>query len=261
MLSQIASQLQPLAGTIAPLAGEATEALQALSQMGYRAVQLSATQVGTRPRDLDVSGRKDLMVQLRKLGLACAGLDLWIPSSHFVDSAFIDRAVNAVTQSIMLAASLGRCSVSIALPEQTDQNKDQLRDVREAIQTAAQHEGIWIADHGLDAATGKWSCEASSFLGIGIDPPMLMAAGHDVSALVARFGASIVSARIVDLLRSGMRGPPDEPGNSRLDFQTYAATLASLPLRTSPVADARQWTDAHAGLRATIERWTGDVTQ
>ena len=88
-----------------------------------------------------------------------------------------------------------------------------------------------------------------------------MAAGHDVSALVARFGASIVSARIVDLLRSGMRGPPDEPGNSRLDFQTYAATLASLPLRTSPVADARQWTDPRAGLRATIERWTGDVTQ
>ncbi len=259
MLNQIASQLPPLAGTIAPLSGEVIESLRALSQMGYRAVQLSATQVGTRPRDLDVSGRKDLMVQMRKLGLICAGLDLWIPSSHFADPAFIDRAIHAVEQSVSLAAALGRCSVSIALPEQSDQNANQLRDVRQALQASAEHEGIWLADHGLDAVTGKWRCESSSFLGVAIDPPALMAAGHDVPAAVTRLGGSIVIARIVDLLRSGMRGPPNEPNNSRLDFGAYAAALASLPLRTSPVADARQWTDPRAGLRATLERWTGDV--
>lgn len=257
MLQQIASQLPPLAATVAPLAGEVLEALSAISHMGYRAVQLSATQVGTRPRDLDTSGRRDLLVQLRKLGLSCAGLDLWIPTSHFTDPAFVDRAVNAASQTVRLAASLGRCSVSLALSEQDDHNVSALADIRAALAELALHEGVRIADHGLDAATGKWSAESSSFLGVGIDPAMLIAAGHDVCAAVSRCGSSLFCARYVDLLRSGMRGPPNEPRESRLDFEAYALALATTPLTTSPIADARQWTEPHTGLRLTLERWTG----
>ncbi len=258
MPSPIATHLPPLAATIAPLAGEITQALEDVSQMGYRAAQLSATHVGTRPRDLDLSGRRGLASHLRRLGLSCAGFDVWIPQSHFVDAAFVDRAVDAVSQCTTLAAALGRCPVTLALPESTPENEVRLREVREAIAACAQREGVWIADCGLDAAMGRWSGDAASAFGVGIDPPTLLAAGKDLSEVVARCGSQVVSARIVDLLRSGMRGPPDEPHESRLDLLTYAASLAVLPLRHSPVADARQWTDPRLGLALTLKRWMAD---
>ncbi len=258
MPNPIATQLPPLAATIAPLAGEVTDALDDLVRMGYRAVQLSATQVGTRPRDLDASGRRGLASHLRRLGLVCAGFDLWIPSSHFVDSAFVDRAIDAVSQCTTLAASLGGCPISLVLPERTDGNDGRLREVRDALSSCAQRDGVWIADHGIDAATGRAGMGGASALGIGIDPPTILAAGRELNEVISKRGAQIVSARIVDLLRSGMRGPPEEPGESRLDLLAYAAALAVIPLRTSPVADARQWTDPRLGLSRTLERWTAD---
>lgn len=258
VLPQITTQLPPLAATIAPLAGEAIEALEAISNMGYRAAQLSATQVGTRPRDLDISGRKDLVVRLRRFGLTCAGLDLWIPPAHYTESAFVDRAVDAVSQAVTLAAALGRCPVSIALPEQTEKNKSRLQEVREAIGACAEREGVWIADHGLDAALGRWSPPSSAALGVGIDPPTLLAGGHDVTATIALARNNVVSARVVDLLQSGMRGPVHEPHDARLDLDSYAVALAAIPLRYAPVADARQWIDPRAGLQATLRHWRGE---
>lgn len=258
MPNPIATQLPPLAATIAPLAGEVTEALAAIAQMGFRAVQLSATQVGTRARDLDGSGRRGLASHLRRLELSCAGFDLWIPSAHFVDAAFVDRAVDAVSQCALLAAALGRCPVSIALPEKTTENEGRLREVREALSACAQREGVWIADHGLGATTAGTAMNHASALGIGIDPPTILAAGKDLCEVVARCGPHVVTARIVDLLRSGMRGPPSEPHESRLDLLAYAASLAVLPLRFSPVADARQWADPRSGLVNTLQRWTAD---
>lgn len=257
MLPQIAGQLPTLAATIAPLAGEVLEALKVVAAIGYRAVQLSATQVGTRPKDLDISGRKDLTVQLRRFGLSCAGLDLWIPSSHFIDPAFVDRAIDAVSQSITLAAALGRCSVSLALPARTDRTQGNLNDVRAAVDACAQREGVQVADHGVDAATGVWTPSSSGFVGVGIDPAVLLGANQDVCASVTKIGARIVCARVVDLLRTGMRGPPGEPHDARLDLVAYMATLASISLYTSPVVDARQWSDARAGLRITLQRWSG----
>ncbi|MSR44752.1 MAG: hypothetical protein EXS15_05250 [Phycisphaerales bacterium] len=258
MIQQIATQLPPLAATIAPLAGEVIEALRSIAQMGFRAAQLSTTHVGTRPRDLDGSGRRDLIVQLRRLELSCGGLDLWIPSAHFVDPTFVDRAVDAVVQSVSLAAALGRCPVSIALPQQTPENAIRLQEVRDAIDAAAQREGVWIADHSLDASIGTRTPSAMGAIGIGIDPAALIGAGHDVHAVISSCRADIVSARIVDLMRSGMRGPPGEPSEERLDLLMYAADLATIPLRFSPVADARQWTDPRAGLRTTLARWRGE---
>ncbi len=258
MPNPIATQLPPLAATIAPLAGEVTEALAAIAQIGFRAVQLSATQVGTRPRDLDGSGRRGLASHLRRLDLLCAGFDLFIPPAHFVDSAFVDRAIDAVSQCATLASAVGRVPVSIALPEKTAENEGRLREVRDAISACAQREGVWIADHGLDATKAGAQMSSASALGVGIDPPTILAAGHDLCEVVARCGSHVVTARIVDLLRSGMRGPPDEPHESRLDLLAYAASLAVLPLRFSPVADARQWTDPRVGLANTLRRWSAD---
>ncbi|MSR69781.1 MAG: hypothetical protein EXS17_05495 [Phycisphaerales bacterium] len=258
MPNPIATQLPPLAATVAPLAGEVAEALATIAQMGYRAAQLSATHVGTRPRDLDGSGRRGLASHLRRLGLSCAGFDLFVPPAHFIDSAFVDRAVDAVSQCATLAAAVGRCPVSIALPEKTAENESRLREVREAISACAQREGVWVADHGLDAVMGAAPMSSASALGIGIDPPTILAAGKELCEVVARCGSQVVTARIVDLLRSGMRGPPEEPHESRLDLLAYAASLAVLPLRFSPVADARQWTDPLLGLAQTLQRWTAD---
>jgi hypothetical protein len=43
--------------------------------MGFRSVQLSAAQPGLRPRELDRSGRRDLLARLSRLQMPAAGLE------------------------------------------------------------------------------------------------------------------------------------------------------------------------------------------
>ena len=98
----------PLAPTLAPLGDRPRVALDRFAAMGFRHVQLSAMQPGLRPRDLDRSGRRDLGVRLGRLGMTAAGVDLWIPQTHFVDPYQVDRAVAAVLGAIELAGALDR---------------------------------------------------------------------------------------------------------------------------------------------------------
>ena len=151
MLAQIALQLPALAATVAPLAGEIHESLESVAKMGFRAVVFSATQPGTRPRDLDMGARKDLLVQLRKRGLACAGFDLWIPPAHFIDCAFVDRAVEAVLATVTLAAALGRCTVSISLPVGEGSNAARLNEVAALLSPAGSERGFELPTTDLIA--------------------------------------------------------------------------------------------------------------
>src|SRR5690606_13026801 len=66
--------------------------IEAAAKAGFRAVALDASAAGLRPRDLDRSARRDLAALLRRLELAFAGLDLWIPPEHFASPEHADRA-------------------------------------------------------------------------------------------------------------------------------------------------------------------------
>ena len=92
-------------------------------------------------------------------------------------------------------------------------------------------------------------------VGLSLDPAAVLADGGDPAAVASRAGARIASARVVDLLRSGMRGSVGRSGESRLDVLAYRIALEMAGFRGLPVIDARQWVDPHAGVAASAEAW------
>ncbi|MFO0874695.1 MAG: hypothetical protein U0575_12095 [Phycisphaerales bacterium] len=98
-----------LAAALAGLDGDPRDDLAGVARLGFRCVQLSATRPGLRPRELDATGRRGLRERLRWLELSPSGVDLWIPPAHFVESAHIDRAVDAVIAAISSPRISGAC--------------------------------------------------------------------------------------------------------------------------------------------------------
>ena len=91
-----------LAPTLTGLGERPRVVLDRLAVCGFRAVQLSASQPGLRPRELDRSGRRDLAGRLRRLALVAAGVDLWIPRAQLLDPARVDRAVGTMLDAVGL---------------------------------------------------------------------------------------------------------------------------------------------------------------
>jgi sugar phosphate isomerase/epimerase len=228
----------PLGVTLQPL-GRATEALDVVASMGLGGVQFDASDPELRPREMGESARRDLAAALRRRGLVASGVDCFVPTDRFADAARVERAVEAVLGSIALAESLGRVPVCLWLPPAPHQQ------VGQALHREAQRRGVALADF-------TWPDSGGSF---GVDPAMILAAGGDPAAAVAAAGSRVESARVVDLLRSGLRGPIGEAGAARLDALAYRLALELSGFRGLPVIDCRQWTDAVAGTRACAERW------
>lgn len=236
-----------LAATIAPLGLPPREGLAAARSLGARAVQVSATQPGLRPRELGQAARRDLLATLRRMELILAGLDLWIPAAHFASPAEVDRAVDAATAAIELAADLGRVPVSVSLPPRGQGLAEA------AAQTLARHAeqfGVEIADHAA-------VIEPRPGIGAGIDPAVLLAAGIDPAtavASVAGAGGRLVTARLVDFTTGAMRAPLGEP-DGRLDVVSYRAALDVAGYARPVVIDARLWRDVRGGIARTMQLW------
>ncbi|MEE9129252.1 MAG: hypothetical protein V3T84_04490 [Phycisphaerales bacterium] len=244
----------PLAPTLGPLGDQPRAALDRLADMGFRYVQLCATQRGMRPRDLDRSARRDLLVRLRRLEMQVSGLDLWIPPSHFLDPALVDRAVEAVRAALELAGDLQRCSISLELPRPLDD--ESLGPVIETIAEQGLRVGVELADHSVANAT-------QDHLGIGIDPVAQLSCNEDPAVAVTKHAERLVSARLCDLLASGTRGPIGEAQGGRLDVLSYRIALSVGGYDRPVVVDARQWSDPWPGLTQTARTWsaarTGDL--
>ena len=241
----------PLAPTLGPLGDQPRAALDRLAAMGFRYVQLCATQPGLRPRDLDRSARRDLLVRLRRLELQISGLDLWIPPAHFLDPAHVDRAVEAVRAAVELAGDLQRCPISLELPRPLDD--ESLGPVIETIAEQALRAGVELADHAVADAP-------ADHLGIGIDPAAQLSCNEDPAAAVTKHADRLVSARLCDLLASGMRGPIGEAQGARLDVLRYRVALSVGGYDRPVVVDARQWSDPWSGLTQTARTWSAAMT-
>lgn len=248
MIRSLTEALPPLAATIEPLGDDPRAAIAAVRAMGYRAVQLSATQPGMRPRELDAGARRGLRSALARDGLACGGIDAWIPPSHLVEPAQVDRALAALEGACGLAADLGRCVVCTALP------RDVSPEVLQEVVRMADRHGVRIADFSGDSPGVGVPREV---VGVGVDPAAMIGAGIEPAARVAALGRDVAAARVVDLLDSGMRGPPGERSGARLDLPAFAAALALSGANPPCCADARQWADPAGGLRASLSRWCG----
>jgi len=227
--------------TILPL-GPAAESIPVAASLGIRGVQLDASDPSMRPRDLDASARRDVASRLRRLGLVASGIDCFVPLERFADPERADRAMDAVKGSLVLAEALGRVPVCMWLPHSP------VGGVSEAIRLEADRRGVPVADFNP-------ACRDQDASSIGVDPAAELAEGRDPVAAVHAHGPRVAAARVVDLLRSGMRGPIGEPGGARLDAAAWrlALELASFP--GLPVIDARQWADPEQGIRSSIERW------
>ena len=240
----------PLAVTVAPLGDPAAAFVWAASQ-GIRGVQLSATHPGMRPRDLGASARRDLRATFARLELVASGIDAWIPASHFMEPANAERAIDAACAACELAGELGRVPVTLQLPRAAPDSSDAPRraEAIAAIVSAADRAGVLVAD-ASNADDVPWPP-----VGLSLDPAAVLADGGDPAAFASRAGARIASARMVDLLRSGMRGPVGRSGESRLDVLAYRIALEMAGFRGLPVIDARQGVEPHAGVVASAEAW------
>ena len=239
-----------LSATVMPLTSGANamplrEAFAWLSSAGYSAVQLSATDPLTRPRELSRSARSDLASALTRSELVCSGVDFFIPPAHFLDSAQLTRAMESLLAAVEFAAQLCRVPVVAAIPVETATDV-----VAEIAATAAK-----LGSAVLIPVASADSALIPAGLGACLDCAAALGLGQEPHAVVATLGNRLGGVRVVDLLRSGMRGPIHEPRESRLDAMALRAVLDVASFRGIPVMDARQWPDPRAGLARSIERW------
>ena len=239
----------PLSVTIAPL-GAPGDAMAWASASGLRGVQLSVTGSGLRPRDLGPSARRDLRATLTRLELVASGIDALVPAAHFVDAATAERALDAVEGACVLAAELGRVPVTVHLPTADDEvQRARRRDVLARLAAGADRVGVTLADLG-GAADAPWPP-----VGIGVDPAAVLAYGGDPAAAVSRAGPRLAGVRVVDLLRSGMRGPIGTPAEARLDVLAFRVAIEVGGFRGLPVIDCRQWSEPLEGVRQCADAW------
>ncbi len=188
-----------LAPTLIWLGPRPRASLERLADRGFRRVQLSAAQETLRPRDLDRSGRRELLTLLRRLDLAPGGLDVPVSAARLIDPQTAERAVDAVRDAITLAADLQRAVVSLALPP--------AGLVLDALVEHALRHGVPLADCAVPPGSRL-------DVGVAIDPSAWLAQKEDPLQAVETHAQRIVSARLsacddgrldVDLFRRALR--------------------------------------------------------
>lgn len=199
-----------IAATVTPddRGGEVRALLGWVKRHGFRAVQLNAATPGLRPRDLDRSARRDLAATLRRHGLACSGLDLWIPPEHFTQAEHLDRAVASLLGAIDMAHDLATLAdgsvvtrrparpgvVSVVLPDPIPP------DVASSVSERALARNVRLADHLWPAR------EQAPPIDVGLDPAAILCRGDDPAAAASRLGSRVASARLSDAPRGGVGG-------------------------------------------------------
>ncbi len=246
-----------LAATIAPLGLPPRDALAFLSKIGIRGAAISATDRSTRPRELDRSARRDLVACMGRLELHCAAVDCFLPVAHFLDPAEVDRATSAAIGAIELAAEIasleGRKGLGTVVLPLPASEEALFQATADAIAQASQHHGVRVAQPSADPTSVR-----APFL-VAIDPAQVLASGNDPLSITLAAVGKIGAVRIVDLLRSGNRGPIGEPQEAQLDLHAFVSACRAAGFTEDFVVDMRQWTDPRGGLLATLERWSAGV--
>ena len=226
--------------------------LQIVSNLGFRRVTISASQVGMRPRELDQSARRGLRAELRRLELMCDAVDLFIPPEHFEQSEHVDRALGAVHAALDLAGDLGAQVLFVRLPNQAvDQEPSEATG---ALLSLAEGSPVRIADVSLQGPAMK-AHAAGDFvaLGVGLDTAAWLADGRDPVEGVVSLGPALSGVRLVDLDETGTRSSV-APGG-RVDVQALRIALETGATSGVVVADARGWAQPVQGLQETLAAW------
>jgi sugar phosphate isomerase/epimerase len=242
-----------------PWAGGPRTAIEWASAAGFRAVQLDGSAPGIRARELSRSARRDIAALLRRRELAFSGLDLWIPPEHFVDGQRVMRAVDATREAMGMASELdgvvaagsqrGAAVVSIMLPASIPEA------VLAELEAAAAASGCLLADHALDRIINGRNSATEQAIRIGIDPAMLLLAGHDPTVTTARLVGRIASARLSNASKVGRIAPGSRSSEGRLDQPAYLAALSIAGYVRPLVLDLRGVADQDRAARQVLSSW------
>ena len=230
--------------TLSALDDDPRVGLEIAQELGCRGVHISAAAHGTRPRDLDDSGRRDLLAAARRHELTIEGVDAWVRPEDLLEPTRVDAAIAATVSAIELASDMGRVPVSIRLPEAGQPGAD---EAVAAIAAAGERLGVPVVDHAAPIFSRP------DAITVGIDPPTWYAAGLDPMDGLAAGSGRLGSVRIADLSPEGMRGPPGGL-EGRLDLVAYILTSRVMGFDGLAVIDVRNWPGTRPELLAGIRR-------
>lgn len=182
---------------------------------------------------------------MRRHGLACSGLDAFIPPSHFSAAEHSDRAAGAARAAIELAAELALLLatpasrvVCVELPAVSGPG------ILDDLRRAADREGVVLADLAWPPR------QADEPICPGLDAASCLLAGEDPVAQAA--SAPFAAYRLADVAH-GRRAAVGSPGG-RLDAEAFLASVAVTGFsgRGHVVADIRDVPDTTEAARAAL---------
>jgi hypothetical protein len=222
---------------------------------GATGVLLDGARAGLRARELSRSARRDVAARVRREGLVCAGVDLWVPPGHFALAGTVDRAREAVREAFALAAEVGalsalagRARVSVELPGTGASGgvAGGLEALRTDLADEALRAGVVLVDHGVTDAP------AHAGLQVGLDVGALLLAQRDAVMELARLGERAGLLRWTDAGRSCVC----PPGQGRMDALALRAIVA-MHAGTLVALDGRGLPDPAGAVRAGAQVWHG----
>ena len=266
-MSESVDPRTPVAIATSGLPGEPRRILERIALAGVQAVQLSTDRRGTRPDDLDRSGRQDLRVVVRRHELRLAGIDHGVDPDDLCLPDRVDSAATLLLEAIRLAGDLGPVPIAVRFP---GEGADEV--VATALATA-ERVGVTVVDFGVpprgtavrERAVGRptgliipgQTDETPTLhaargdliegLTIGVDPPSWLAAGLDFEAVT---GEGVGGVRLAGLTTEGWRVPAGGPG-SRVDPALLVAMARSSGFEGDPVIDTRGWAEPWQGIEIT----------
>jgi sugar phosphate isomerase/epimerase len=232
------------------------QCIQDIANNNFTSIQLDAAMPGLRPRELDGRARRDLGAYMSRCSLQPAGIDLFIPRSHFLQAEYVDRAMSAATAAITLAADLGRLPLSLAQPA-----AELAPDARSALVQAADAHGTRLVVHAedqLDALLTWVQAVDLPCLRIGVDPAVATALGLDPVVLVQRHSQQLGVGRLADWAQRSGRGDGRRcpVGEGGLELSPYRLSLELPTGRVGPVVlDLRDLSDPLTAAAAAVSAW------
>jgi len=176
---------------------------------------------------------------LTRLELAVAGIDLWIPPSHFTDEAHVDRAIAAVGDACSLLGALGGGPLTLAWPDPLPTD-----ETIQACLAAAGRHGAVLAPVCSPPDLRPDGCVPC------VDTAVWTAAGLDPIAGVADGSAAV---RLTELV-GGVRVPGGTGGSLDVEALRIACEIAA-PAR-GIVADVRGLPDPASAVQAMAAVWS-----
>lgn len=247
-----------LAPTLSPacqaLSINVRQCLSKIAELGFSAVQIDATLPSLRPRELDITARRDLLATIRREGLSLAGVDFFIPAEHYSTPEHVDRAVHSATLACVLAGDLDRVPLSLNLPLQ---NADPA--ILQTLFEQADINGISVAIHDETQIEQlmQWQLrEAPPHAGAGLDPAALLIRGKDPVKTTQQLAGSLRIARLSDASTGQSDGTRQIVGTGSLDIMTYRLSIDLAPQRIGPVVlDLRGLRSPIQAMQAANKAW------